>query len=124
MSKAKTPCEPRELSESPRTFVLAWGLPILLLLSANFLPYPGSVIGITAAFVWMGTSCLINARRCRRRHCFISGPVFLLGAAASALTGFGVIGPGPQGLAYAVWGTVALVILSFVPEFIWGKYLR
>lgn len=120
----KAPCEPKELSESPRTFVIAWGLPILLLLSANFLTYPYSVIGITVAFLWMGTSCLTNARRCQRRHCYISGPVFLIGGAASALAGFGLVDLGPQGLNYVIWATVALVILSFVPEFIWGKYLR
>jgi hypothetical protein len=37
------------------------------------------------SFSWKGTGCILNARRCRRLHCYISGPAFYLGAAALAL---------------------------------------
>jgi len=33
--------------------------------------------------------CVLNARRCHRLHCYISGPVFLLGAVAPLVDGSG-----------------------------------
>jgi len=124
----KNESENQDLVSAPLPFMLAWGLPLLLLTSMNFahgvLPYAAIVLIMVGAFVWMGLSCLLNARRCRRRHCYYSGPIFLAGAAAILLIGFEIISLGPDGLVYAVWGTLGLVMLIFVSELIWGKYVR
>jgi hypothetical protein len=53
-------------------FFGAMQLPILLV--------PGA-----AACVVMGVACLVNAARCRRLHCYITGPYFLLVAFAAGV---------------------------------------
>ncbi len=45
----------------------------------------------------MGVACLINARRCGRRHCYYKGPFFLLMTIPVALHGFEIIWLGPEG---------------------------
>lgn len=124
----KNDSENHDLVSAPLPFMLAWGLPLLILTSMNFahgvLPFGAIVLIMAGAFGWMGLSCLLNARRCRRRHCYYSGPIFLAGAAAILLIGFEIISLGPDGLVYAVWGTLGLVMLTFASELIWGKYVR
>lgn len=73
------------------------------------------------ALAWMGTGCTLNALRCRRRHCIISGPVLLLGAIATGLIALGVL-PGGNALGEAVNGTLAVAALSFLSECLWGLY--
>ncbi len=63
---------------------LVWCLPAVLF-----------VIGATwtsaRPFLWIpslavaGSACLVNASRCGRLHCFLTGPLFLLGAIATLL---------------------------------------
>ena len=69
-----------------------WCLPLGVGIAANY--FVSSARGIAlvwmVSFVWMGTGCILNARRCRRLHCYISGPAFVLGAAALALFSAGV----------------------------------
>jgi hypothetical protein len=103
--------------------VFWWGLPIALGISTNFL---GLSLALTAsiwaaAFAWMGTGCVLNALRCARLHCFISGPVLWLGAIASALVGSGVLS-GRHALGDVVNITSALAVLSVLPELGWGMY--
>ncbi len=51
-----------------------WVLPIVVGGATNFLSLPVSSKAFlwAGAFAWMGTGCLLNARRCSRLHCFIS----------------------------------------------------
>ncbi|MGH8319846.1 MAG: hypothetical protein ACREUL_18060 [Steroidobacteraceae bacterium] len=72
-------------------------------------------------FAWMGTGCALNARRCARLHCFISGPVLWLGAVAAALVGFRIVSA-PHALEDVVNATVVLAVLSWLPEWFWGRY--
>ncbi len=117
----------RDLVARPLSFLWAWGLPTAILIGASMsedeVPPIAHVAAISGAFLWMGIACLINARRCRRLHCFISGPVFLLGALAVVLIGTGVIAAGPATAEHIVWVTLGLVMLSFVPEAVRGRYL-
>lgn len=59
----------------PLPFFVSWGLPILILIGSNFLqdmvPLVVIVGILSAAMFWMGAACVLNARRCRRRHCFL-----------------------------------------------------
>ena len=115
----------KDWSRQPGGIVSWWVLPTVVGVSTGFL---GLSLAATAfvwagAFAWMGTGCLLNARRCHRLHCFISGPVLWLGAVATALLGFGVM-PGTHALNYVIWSTVLLASLSFAPERFWGRYAR
>ncbi len=79
---------------------------------------------IAGAFLWMGLACVMNAARCGRLHCFISGPVFLAGATATLLTGFDVVTIPGVGVNEVTSATVLLALLTFVPEWIWGMYAK
>ena len=63
----------------------------------------------TGALVWMGAACLWNARRCGRRHCYLTGPFFLLMAIPVLLLGYEIIGLGPNG-----WRWLGLGVASGV----------
>jgi hypothetical protein len=76
------------------------------------------------ALGWMGIGCWLNARRCHRLHCYLSAPILLLGALVAGLIGFDVVTLGPHALNNAISLTLALALLSFVPEMIWGRYGR
>jgi hypothetical protein len=118
-------CTPqRDLSRRPATAIAWWGIPLALGVSADFLTSSSRVVAVVwvAVFVWMGVGCLLNALRCHRLHCYFMGPVLLLGAVLVGLVGFGEVTLGPHGLSNAINGTVVLALLSFVPEWIWGKY--
>jgi hypothetical protein len=56
-------------------------------------------------------------------HCYISGPVFLIGAVVVGLLAAGLTFLGPHALNNVVSITFVLVILSFVPEFIGNRYI-
>ena len=43
------------------------------------------------AFLVAGAACLANAARCGRRHCYFTGPLFLLAAAYNALSEFHLV---------------------------------
>lgn len=102
-----------------------WCLPLAIGVAAS---YFGSSLPIVAlvwivSFLWMGTGCILNARRCHRLHCYISGPAFFLGAAALALFIAGVAFAGPHSLNNIVGITLSVALLSFVPEIVWRKRL-
>ena len=115
----------KDWTRRPVSRLFWWGLPVLVVVSTDFLKLTRAetAFALAATFGWAGTGCLLNARRCGRRHCFFSGPVLLLGAIAAVLVGAGVI-TDAHALNYVVWGTTILFLLSFVPEAIWGKYAR
>lgn len=116
-----------DLSRRPVSFMAGWGIPILAIVSMNFLrgvlPFKVIILILAGAFAWMGIGCLVNARRCKRRHCYLAGPVLLAGAAGILLVGFEIVDLGRDGLVYVTWGTFLLVGLTFIPEAIWGRYV-
>ena len=114
----------KNFGSSPLPFWLLWGGPIVVLPSLNVLRLPLRwTAGVFAVcFVWMGVGCAINARRCRRRHCYYSSPVLLVGALLTLLVGFGHLDFGPDGFMYVTWGTFVGVLLTFLPERLFGKY--
>jgi hypothetical protein len=102
-----------------------WCLPLAVGVAANYLtssPRASAFVWM-ASFIWMGTGCLLNARRCHRLHCYLSGPAFFLGAAALILFAAGISVLGPHSLNNIVSITLCLALLSFVPEIIWRKYV-
>lgn len=103
---------------------MIWCLPLVVLVATAYSNSPFLVVIWPALLVWMGVACLVNARRCGRRHCYVTGPFFLVLAVISLLFGLHVISLGPRG-----WQTLSRVLLigSFVlycvPEWIWGRYV-
>ena len=54
-------------------------------------PHPVKTWVWVAALVWMGSACLWNAHRCGRRHCYWSGPFFLVMILPVLAYGYGVV---------------------------------
>lgn len=78
-----------------------------------------------AALSAIGIACLANAIRCRRVHCYITGPFFLMMAVVTLLYGLGLLPLGGSG-----WNAIGLTILigtitlTCLPELLFGKYRR
>lgn len=118
----KEACRSNDLSARLLTFSLCWGIPIALFaVGSNVLPLPRMAVW-TIALAWAGTACAINARRCGRLHCYITGPLFLLGGLAFALVGLELVAL-PVG-----WILVIITVgacLAYALEFaLNSKYLR
>jgi len=103
-----------------RAGLLIWGVPLALIAIGFAWPTARAVLWVLA-FTVAGAGCVLNARRCGRTHCHVTGPLYLGLAAVSALMGFGALDWGWQfvGIAAAV-GTA----IAFVPELIGPRYLR
>jgi hypothetical protein len=74
----------------------------------------------------MGVTCIANATRCGRTHCYFTGPFFLIMAVGVVLHGSGILWLGANGW---IWlGTTIVVggygVLWLLPERIWGKFAR
>ena len=108
---------------SARASVLAWGLPhaaIVLGLAVD--PLARMIIWIVA-LVWMGTACLLNARRCGRTHCRFTGPYYVLMTIPVLLFGSGMVAVGFY--AWVVLGAVIIVgskVIWWATERAWGKF--
>jgi hypothetical protein len=113
------------LVRQPVSALIWWCLPIVLAVLADNLRLPvRELAGVwCAAFVWMASGCILNAVRCHRLHCYISGPAFLGGAAACGLLAAGILATRPHMLSYITAGTILLALASFLPELIWRKYV-
>jgi hypothetical protein len=99
-----------------RSYIFAWGLPTVALVGTAFAPPSIRTPAWLISLVWMGTACLANARRCGRTHCYLTGPFFLVMAAAVLLHGVGLVPLGSRGWmwlgAVAALGTAVLWVLS------------
>ena len=109
-----------------RTYLIAWGLPTFALLVGIVLPPAVRTILWSTALIWMGTACILNALRCGRMHCYLTGPFFLVMAAAVLLYGLGILPLGPHGW---MWLGLTLIVVGggllwYLPERLWGKYAR
>jgi hypothetical protein len=54
---------------SARTHALAWWVPQAAIVVALIAPVPLRAAVWIGALMWMGTACVLNARRCGRTHC-------------------------------------------------------
>lgn len=108
----------------PAGAAIWWGLPLLLGVATNVFSETAQTASFVWAvvFAWMAGGCILNAMRCGRVHCYISGPTFVLGALACGAIGLGVI-HGPHVLSNTVSATLVAVLLSFIPEWFWRRYV-
>lgn len=120
-------CAKRDLVQNSQTMFLLWGVPPVIMLLAVCCADGGWIVTLTwtLSLIVMGSACLINARGCGRMHCYFTGPFFLLVAVASLLYCLHLLPLGPHGWLYLeAFLVVGGGLLSFTPEWLWGRYRR
>jgi len=71
----------------------------------------------------MGVACIVNALRCGRVHCYLTGPFFLVMAVIALSYGLGFLHLGGNG--WNLLGLITLIgaiALWCLPEMSLGKY--
>jgi hypothetical protein len=106
------------------SYWIAWGIPTAALVAGIFVAPPIRTIIWSTALLWMGTACIVNALRCGRIHCYLTGPFFLLMAVITFLHGFEIVWLGPNGWLWLAGALIAIGggLLWYLPERLWGKY--
>src|SRR5262249_35884684 len=108
---------------SPRTNALAWWIPKAAIVAALFFPSPARTGMWIIALVWMGTACILNARRCGRTHCRYTAPYYLAMIAPVLVLASGVVS-----VDFYAWLSLAVLILGgstiiwWATERAWGKF--
>jgi hypothetical protein len=108
---------------SPRSNLLAWWIPKIAIIAALFVPVHVRAVIWTAALVWMGTACILNAKRCGRTHCRYTGPYYLAMIAPVLVLASGSVSVGIYG--WLVLGVAILAgsrIIWWATERAWGHY--
>jgi hypothetical protein len=113
----------RDWLRSPRTNLLAWRIPQAAMLGGLFIAVPARTVIWIIALIWMGTACILNARRCGRTHCRYTGPYYLAMVAPVIILASGIVSAGFYG-----WFVLGVLILAgskivwWVTERAWGKF--
>jgi hypothetical protein len=108
---------------SPRTNLLAWWIPKIAIFAGLFVPVPVRASIWVAALAWMGTACILNAKRCGRTHCRYTGPYYLAMIAPVLVLDSDTIPVGLYG--WLVLGALILAggrIIWWATERAWGNY--
>ncbi len=105
-----------------RAGALAWWIPHGALIAALFVEPRFRTAVWIVALAWMGTACILNARRCGRTHCRFTGPFYL-----AMIVPAGAIGIGFNVGSYAWLALAALIsfggmIIWWATERAWGKF--
>ena len=107
-----------------RANILAWWIPKGAIIVALFAPVPVRAAVWTVALIWMGTACILNARRCGRTHCRYTGPYYLAMIAPVVVLASGSVSAGFYG-----WFVLGILILAgskivwWATERAWGKFM-
>jgi Ca2+/Na+ antiporter len=84
---------------------------------------PARVAVWIIALVWMGTACILNARRCGRTHCRYTGPFYFAMILPVMVLASGVAVMDFYGwLAFALFIVCAGWIIWWGTEQAWGKF--
>jgi hypothetical protein len=110
-------CQAQDLICGKSAFLL-WCLPICAIFVGLGWPEARPWLWVPA-FLLMGVACVVNAARCGRLHCFVTGPIFLLSAAYVAVAAFGLLPKSPRILLLVVLG---ITLLAFCAESFFGRY--
>ena len=127
MESETTTCKSRDiLSSRWRVFILYW-LPAIAIVVAGAPAISNgwrTVVWVVALAI-MGAACMVNALRCGRVHCYITGPFFLLMALAALLYGLGILHFGGNGWnLLGLIGLVGTIAFWYLPEMFLGKYRK
>src|SRR5258708_5944012 len=109
--------------DSTRTHALAWWIPQGAIVAALLIPVPMRAAVWIVALVWMGTACMLNARRCGRTHCRYTGPYYLAMIVPVIVLASSAVSVGFYG--WLVLGVLILAgskIIWWATERAWGKF--
>ena len=113
----------RDWLGSAHASVLAWGVPhAAIVLGLAVYPLARMIIWIVA-LVWMGTACLLNARRCGRTHCRFTGPYCMFMTVPVLVFRSGIVA-----VSFYAWVVLGVVIVLgskmiwWATEHAWGKF--
>jgi hypothetical protein len=108
---------------SARASLLAWWLPHVAIIAGLFVVVPARTVLWVAVLVWMGTACLLNARRCGRTHCRITGPYYIAMIGPVLALGSGIVAAGLHAwIACVLLILVGDKIIWWATERAWGTY--
>jgi hypothetical protein len=113
----------RDWLRSPHTSLLAWWIPQAAILAGLFATVPVRTAVWIIALIWMGSACILNAKRCGRTHCRFTGPYYLVMIIPVLALGLGVISGGLY--AWVVLGLIIILggkIIWWTTERAWGKF--
>jgi len=113
----------RDWLRSPHASLLAWWIPQAAILAGLFAPVAVRTAVWIIALIWMGTACVLNAKRCGRTHCRFTGPYYLAMIIPVLALGLGVISLGLS--AWVVLGVVIILggkTVWWTTERAWGKF--
>lgn len=115
----------KDWARRPLTILLWWVVPVLVLAHTEIFHLSFRADAGLCAFLlgWMAAGCLLNAGRCRRVHCYISGTVLLVGALFAAIVALGFVTLSATAFDNTISVVLVLALLSFVPELIWRRYV-
>lgn len=99
--------------------VLLWCVPTALVLVGVLAPSVRPLLWIPS-FAIMGVACLVNARGCGRLHGFVTGPLFLVAALATALDAFALVSVSWR---LILVGVGVGTLLAYSLEWVRGKYV-
>lgn len=122
-SNAQSSVVQRDWAGNGRAFTLLWGIPIALMVAAGSVPPLLRAVIWTLMLLWMGSVCLVNARRCGRTHCRFTGPFFILMAMGVVAYATGVLHLGVHG-----WSILSgLILIGAIglwwgSERVWGRF--
>jgi hypothetical protein len=97
----------RDWLGSVHTSLLAWWVPKAVILAGLFVPVSVRALIWIIALIWMGSACILNARRCNRTHCRYTGPYYLTMIVPVIALGAGLVTVGILG-----WVCLAVIILG------------
>jgi hypothetical protein len=113
----------RDWLRSPHTRLLAWWIPQAAILAGLFAPVAVRTAIWIIALSWMGTACVLNAKRCGRTHCRFTGPYYL--AMIIPVLALGLGGISGSLSAWVVLGVVIILggkTIWWTTERAWGKF--
>ena len=114
---------PRDWLGNVHTSLLAWWIPHAAILAGLLVPVSVRALIWVVALIWMGTACILNARRCNRTHCRYTGPYYLAMILPVMVLGVGLVTVGMFG-----WTCLGVIILGgsrlmwWATERAWGKF--
>jgi hypothetical protein len=113
----------RDWLGSTRASLVAWWIPTIAILTSLFAPVAPRAVIWTIALTWMGTACILNAKRCGRTHCRYTGPYYLAMIVPTMALGLGIVPVGIYGwLALACVSLLGSKLIWWATERIWGKF--
>jgi hypothetical protein len=113
----------RDWLRSPRTNLVAWWVPQATIVLGLLVPVPVRAVIWTVALLWMGTACVLNARRCGRTHCRYTGPYYLAMIVPVLILASDIVSADFYG--WLVLGVLILggsKVIWWTTERAWGKF--